>query len=48
MEVDLMIPCYIAVFYPRAGIPTFELLERLGVESKIHECGKSSQPVVIW
>jgi L-lactate dehydrogenase complex protein LldE len=32
MEVALMIPCYIDVFYPRVGIATLELLERLGVD----------------
>jgi len=36
MEVALMIPCYIDVFYPQIGIATLELLERLGVE-----CGLS-------
>src|ERR1700741_4121007 len=32
MSVALMIPCYIDVFYPRVGIATLELLERLGVD----------------
>jgi L-lactate dehydrogenase complex protein LldE len=32
MEVALMIPCYVDVFYPQVGIVTLELLERLGVE----------------
>ena len=32
MEVALMIPCYIDVFYPQIGIATLELLERLGVD----------------
>lgn len=32
MEVALMIPCYIDVFYPHVGIATLELLERLGVD----------------
>jgi Fe-S oxidoreductase len=32
LEVALMIPCYIDVFYPQVGIATLELLERLGVE----------------
>jgi hypothetical protein len=32
MEVALMIPCYIDVFYPQVGIATIELLERLGVD----------------
>src|ERR1700722_20152423 len=32
MEVALMIPCYIDVFYPQVGIATLELLERLGID----------------
>lgn len=32
MEVALMIPCYIDVFYPQVGIATLDLLERLGVD----------------
>jgi L-lactate dehydrogenase complex protein LldE len=32
MEIALMIPCYIDVFYPQVGIATLELLERLGVD----------------
>jgi L-lactate dehydrogenase complex protein LldE len=32
MRVALMIPCYIDTFYPRVGIATLELLERLKVE----------------
>ena len=32
MEVALMIPCYIDVFYPQVGIATLELLERLGAD----------------
>jgi L-lactate dehydrogenase complex protein LldE len=32
MEVALMIPCYIDVFYPQVGIATLELLERLGLD----------------
>ena len=32
MSVALMIPCYIDVFYPRVGIATLELPERLGVD----------------
>jgi hypothetical protein len=31
MEVALMVPCYIDVFYPQVGIATLEFLERLGV-----------------
>src|SRR5215469_12646761 len=27
-----MIPCYMDMFYPRAGVATLELLEKLGVE----------------
>ncbi|PPK88654.1 L-lactate dehydrogenase complex protein LldE [Neolewinella xylanilytica] len=30
MTVGLFIPCYIDQFYPRAGIATYQLLERLG------------------
>jgi L-lactate dehydrogenase complex protein LldE len=32
MQVALMIPCYIDVFYPEAGIATLELLEKLKVD----------------
>lgn len=32
MRVALMIPCYIDTFYPRVGIATLELLERLNVD----------------
>jgi Cysteine-rich domain len=32
MQVALMIPCYIDVFYPQAGIATLELLEKLKVD----------------
>jgi hypothetical protein len=32
MQAALMIPCYIDMFYPRVGIATLELLERLGVD----------------
>jgi L-lactate dehydrogenase complex protein LldE len=32
MRVALMVPCYIDTFYPRVGIATLELLERLKVE----------------
>jgi hypothetical protein len=32
MPVALMVPCYIDMFYPRVGIATLELLERLGVD----------------
>jgi L-lactate dehydrogenase complex protein LldE len=32
MQAALMIPCYIDLFYPRIGIATLELLERLGVD----------------
>lgn len=31
MQVGLVIPCYLDVFYPQVGIATLELLERLGV-----------------
>ena len=27
-----MISCYIDMFYPQVGVPTLELLEKLGVE----------------
>jgi L-lactate dehydrogenase complex protein LldE len=32
MRVALMVPCYIDTFYPRVGIATLELLERLNVD----------------
>lgn len=32
MKVALFIPCYIDLIYPKVGIATLELLERLGVE----------------
>lgn len=32
MQVALMIPCYIDVFYPEVGIATMELLEKLKVD----------------
>jgi L-lactate dehydrogenase complex protein LldE len=32
MKVGLVVPCYIDTFYPKVGIATLELLERLGVE----------------
>lgn len=32
MKVGLFIPCYIDQFYPRVGIATLELLEKLGCE----------------
>src|ERR1700677_5131348 len=32
MQVALMIPCYIDVFYPEVGIATLELLEKLKVD----------------
>jgi L-lactate dehydrogenase complex protein LldE len=32
MKAGLFIPCYIDQFYPKAGIATLELLEKLGVE----------------
>jgi len=32
MTVALMVPCYIDVFFPRVGIATLELLEKLGVD----------------
>lgn len=33
MQVALMIPCYIDVFYPEVGIATLELLEKLKVDA---------------
>jgi L-lactate dehydrogenase complex protein LldE len=32
MQAALMVPCYIDMFYPRVGVATIELLERLGVD----------------
>src|ERR1700689_2470761 len=32
MQVALMVPCYIDMFYPQVGIATLELLEKLGVD----------------
>ena len=32
MRVGLVVPCYIDVSYPEAGIAALELLEKLGVE----------------
>ena len=32
MKVALFVPCYVDQFYPRAGIATLQLLERLGCE----------------
>lgn len=32
MTVGLFIPCYVDQFYPKAGIATLELLEKLGVD----------------
>src|ERR1700678_4486457 len=32
MQVALMVPCYIDMFYPHVGVATLELLERLGVD----------------
>jgi len=37
MEVALMIPCYIDVFYPQVGIATLELLECFGVDVVYHK-----------
>lgn len=34
MEVALMVPCYIDMFYPQVGIATLELLERLRIDVK--------------
>lgn len=32
MKVALFIPCYVDQFYPNAGIATYQLLVKLGVE----------------
>ncbi len=32
MQVALMSPCYIDVFYPQVGIATLKLLEKLNVD----------------
>jgi L-lactate dehydrogenase complex protein LldE len=32
MQVALMIPCYIDVFYPQVGVATLQLLEKLNVD----------------
>ena len=32
MQVALMIPCYIDLFYPEVGVATLELLEKLKVD----------------
>lgn len=32
MKVGLFIPCYVDLFYPKVGIATLELLEKLGVD----------------
>ncbi|MEQ6122325.1 (Fe-S)-binding protein [Reichenbachiella sp. MALMAid0571] len=44
MKVGLFIPCYIDQFYPKVGIATLELLEKLGVDVSYPEnqtcCGQ--------
>ncbi len=44
MKVALFIPCYVDQFYPRVGMATVELLERLDVECEFPEaqtcCGQ--------
>jgi L-lactate dehydrogenase complex protein LldE len=35
MKVALFIPCYIDVIYPKVGVATLELLERLGVQVEV-------------
>jgi len=46
MKIGLFIPCYIDQFYPQAGIATYKLLVRLGLDVDFHTqqtcCG---QPV---
>jgi L-lactate dehydrogenase complex protein LldE len=32
MQIGLMIPCYVDIFYPEVGVATLELLEKLKVE----------------
>jgi L-lactate dehydrogenase complex protein LldE len=32
MQVGLMVPCYIDMFYPHVGVATLELLEKSGVD----------------
>src|SRR6478672_3497065 len=32
MQVALMIPCYVDLFYPEVGVATLELLEKLKVD----------------
>src|SRR5260370_37457852 len=32
MQVALMIPCYVDLFYPEVGVSTLELLEKLKVD----------------
>ncbi|MCH7514063.1 MAG: (Fe-S)-binding protein, partial [Bacteroidetes bacterium] len=32
MKVGLFLPCYIDQFYPKVGMDTLQLLERLGLE----------------
>jgi len=36
MKVQLFIPCYIDQFYPKVGIATYELLQKLGCEVSYH------------
>lgn len=35
MKVGLFIPCYVDAIYPKVGIATLELLERLGVDVEV-------------
>ena len=32
MQVALMIPCYVDLFFPQVGVATLELLEKLNVD----------------
>jgi L-lactate dehydrogenase complex protein LldE len=36
MQVALMVPCYIDMSYPRVGIATLELLEKLDDVDVVH------------
>ncbi len=32
MKIGLFIPCYVDQFYPKVGIATYELLQKLGCD----------------
>jgi len=46
MQVALMVPCYVDMFYPHVGIATLESLENLGahVVSMCKICSGFRQP----